>query len=74
MLNGLRIKYGLAEQEPTEAQALAWGRRTRELIDRGVEAGNAGTQAARETFETFQRFRYAAAADTIYDLLQTLGR
>lgn len=72
-LNGLRIKYGLGDQEPTEVQARAWGQRTRELVNAGVGAENAGAQAAREVFQTFGRFRYAGEADTIYDLLQTLG-
>ncbi len=70
----LRMKYGLDYSEPTTDQAERWGKRTEALIGAGTGAEAAGTQAAKEIFQTFGTRKYAGQPDTIYDLLQELKK
>ena len=73
-LERLRIKYGLGVGEPTQEQAVRWDRQVREKIEQGEDPERAGELAAQQTFRTYRRFHFAAQADTIYDLLGSLGK
>ena len=71
--HSLMIKYGLAS-DPSEQLVEKWIKRTEELIDKGHDAETAGRKAAQEIFPDYEKYKYAAEADTITSLLQQAKR
>ena len=64
----LRIKYRL-ETVPTDEQARYWASHSQELIDKGLEAEEAGRVAAAFLFVINENLILKAEADTIESLL-----
>lgn len=68
----LRVKYGLAPNEPTNAQIDLFLELLKKKVDQGLPIEEAGEEIARLCFPSFQSCKYASYADTLHDLLRAI--